>query len=190
MSIRELVLKNRSYRRFHQDQTVDRQTLVELVDLARHSASGNNWQPLKFFLSADPETNALIFPHTRWAGRLPDWPGPIEGERPAAYIVILGDKSIQDTFGVDHGIAAQSMLLGAAERGLGGCMIGSVQRVKLHRDLGLAENLHILLVVALGVPRETVVINPVGPDGEIGYWRDEDDVHHVPKRSLDDLIVN
>ena len=163
---------------------------MELVDLARHSASGNNLQPLKFFLSADPETNATIFPHTRWAGSLKDWDGPEEGERPSAYIVVLGDKDITDSFGVNHGIAAQSILLGATEKGLGGCMIGSVQRVVLHRELGLAENLHILLVIALGKPKETVVIDPLPPDGSITYWRDEKGVHHVPKRSLDELIVN
>ena len=190
MKIRELVLKNRSYRRFHQDHAIDLITLVELVDLARHSASGNNIQPLKFFLSADPETNAIIFPHTRWAGSLKDWDGPEEGERPSAYIVILGDKDITDSFGVNHGIAAQSILLGATEKGLGGCMIGSVQRVVLHRELGLAENLHILLVIALGKPREKVVIDPLPPDGSITYWRDEKSVHHVPKRALDELIVN
>jgi nitroreductase len=190
MKIRELVLKNRSYRRFYQDHRVDRDTLLELVDLARHSASGNNLQPLKFFLSADPETNATIFPCTRWAGSLKDWAGPEEGERPSAYIVILGDKDISDSFGVNHGIAAQSILLGATEKGLGGCMIGSVQRVVLHRELGLAENLHILLVIALGKPKETVVIDPVGPDGSITYWRDDESVHHVPKRSLDELIIN
>lgn len=190
MKIQELVLKNRSYRRFHQDHSIALITLVELVDLARHSASGNNLQPLKFFLSADPETNATIFPHTRWAGSLKDWDGPEEGERPSAYIVVLGDKDITDSFGVNHGIAAQSILLGATEKGLGGCMIGSVQRVVLHRELGLAENLHILLVIALGKPKETVVIEPLPPDGSITYWRDEQDVHHVPKRSLDELIVN
>ena len=190
MNIRELVFKNRSYRRFYQDHVIDRDTLKELVDLARHSASGNNLQPLKFFLSYDPDTNAKIFPHTRWAGSLKDWDGPEEGERPSAYIVILGDKTISDSFGVNHGIAAQSILLGATEKGLGGCMIGSVQRVVLHRELGLAENLHILLVIALGKPKETVVIDPVGPDGSITYWRDKDSVHHVPKRSLDVLIVN
>ena len=190
MKIRELVLKNRSYRRFHQDHAIDLITLVELVDLARHSASGNNIQPLKFFLSADPETNAIIFPHTRWAGSLKDWDGPEEGERPSAYIVILGDKDITDSFGVNHGIAAQSILLGATEKGLGGCMIGSVQRVVLHRELGLAENLHIMLVIALGKPREKIVIDPLTPDGSITYWRDEKRVHHVPKRALDELIVN
>ena len=190
MKIRELVLKNRSYRRFYQEHEIERTTLVELVDLARHSASGNNLQPLKFFLSADPETNAAIFPCTRWAGSLKDWDGPEEGERPSAYILILGDMDISDSFGVNHGIAAQSILLGATEKGLGGCMIGSVQRVVLHRELGLAENLHILLVIALGKPKETVVIDPVGPDGSITYWRDEQNVHHVPKRSLGELIVS
>lgn len=190
MNIKELVHKNRSYRRFYQDQAIERETLIELIDLARHSASGNNLQPLKYFLSADAESNAVIFPNTRWAGSLKDWDGPEEGERPSAYIIILGDKDITDSFGVNHGITAQSILLGATEKGLGGCMIGSVQRVVLHRELGLAENLHILLVIALGKPKETVVIDPVGSNGSITYWRDDKSVHHVPKRSLEELVVN
>ena len=190
MTVRKLILKNRSIRRFYQQHPVDFETLVELVDLARHSASGANKQPLKFYLSADTETNEKIFPNLRWAGYLDDWSGPKEGERPSAYIVILGDKSLSDTFGVDHGIAAQSMLLGAVEKGLGGCMIGSVQRVKLHRELGLPDDCQILLVLALGKPNETVVIESVGVDGNIKYWRDEGGRHHVPKRSLEDLIIN
>ncbi len=189
MNIQELILKNRSTRRFDERQSVDRQTLVELVELARLSASGANKQPLKFYLSADPQTNALIFPHLRWAGYLEDWPGPAEGERPAAYILILGDQRISDSFGVDHGIAAQSMLLGAVARGLRGCIIGSVARVPLSRALGLPDHLQILLAVALGAPGETVVIEPLGPDGDIKYWRDAGGVHHVPKRSLEELII-
>ena len=190
MMIKELVLKNRSFRRFYGDHVIERETLVELIDLARHSASAANRQPLKFYLSCDPETNAVIFPHTRWAGYLEDWGGPAVEERPSAYIVILGDNKISETFSVDHGIAAQSILLGAVERGLGGCMIGSVVRMKLQKELDLPDHLQILLVVALGKPRETVVIEPLGPDGNIKYWRDEAGVHHVPKRSLDELIVN
>jgi len=190
MNLRELIIKNRSYRRFHEEHTIDANTLVELVDLARHSASGANKQPLKFFLSANRETNEKIFPHLRWAGYLEDWPGPQPGERPSAYIIILGDKRISDTFGVDHGIAAQSILLGATERGWGGCIIGSIIRSKLQRALELPEHFHILLAIALGKPAETVVIEPVGPDGDIKYWRDENGVHHVPKRSLEELIIH
>jgi nitroreductase len=190
MNIRELVLKNRSCRRFHQEHAIDHDILVELVDLARHSASGSNKQPLKFFLSCDLEINAVIFPRLKWAGYLEDWSGPAEGERPSAYILIIGDQEISDSFGVDHGIAAQSMLLGATERGLGGCIIGSVQRVKLQRELRLPDHYQILLAIALGKPKETVVIEPLGPEGDIRYWRDENGVHHVPKRSLDELIIH
>jgi nitroreductase len=189
MDLRKLVLKNRSTRRFQQDYGIDRQTLVDLVDLARHSASGSNVQPLKFFLSCDAETNAAIFPYTRWAGAIKEWDGPEEGERPSAYIIILGDKKISETFGVDHGIAAQSIMLGAVERGLNGCIIGSVQRVKLQDKLNLPDRYHILLVLALGKSTETIVIDPLEPGGDVKYWHDEDSVHHVPKRSLNELIV-
>lgn len=186
----DLVRRNRSYRRFDQSQAVSRETLRDLVGLARLSATGGNNQPIKFLLSCEPETNAKIFPHTRWAGNLKDWDGPAEGERPAAYIVILGDTEISKGFGVNHGIAAQSMLLGAVEKGLGGCMIGSIDRDSLRAAIGLPDRYDILLIVALGRPAETVIIEDTGPDGDTGYYRDEQDHHHVPKRPLDELIVD
>jgi nitroreductase len=187
--IADLVFKNRSYRRFYQDTAVEMETLRRLVDLARLSASGANRQPLKFKLVCDPETNARVFPCLAWAGYLKDWPGPQEGERPSAYIVILGDTQISQGFGVDHGIAAQSILLGATEQGLGGCIIASIQKDKLRVALSIPERYEILLILALGKPKETVVVDPIGPDGDIKYWRDEDGVHHVPKRSLDEIIL-
>ena len=189
MALRDLVLKNRSYRRFHQSETVSRETSRELVDLARLSASAANLQPLKFLLASTPEETGAIFPHLAWAGYLTDWDGPAEGERPAAYIIILGDTDLRKDFGCDDGIAAQSILLGAAEKGLGGCMIGAIARDKLRAALGLPERYKILLVIALGKPHETVVLETVGADGSIEYWRDENDVHHVPKRPLDDVIL-
>ena len=187
--LKELVRRNRSYRRFYQDAPIEIETLRELVALARLSASGANRQPLKFILSCDSETNADVFPHTRWAGYIKDWPGPVDGERPTAYILILGDTEIHKSFGCDHGIAAQSIMLGATERGLGGCMIGSIDQAKLRQTLGISERYEILLVLALGKPKEQVVIEKVGPDGDIKYYRDAEGVHHVPKRSLDDLIL-
>ncbi|MDY6875516.1 MAG: nitroreductase family protein [Chloroflexota bacterium] len=189
MTLEDLVLKNRSYRRFHQQVTIDLGTLRALVNLARLSASAANVQPLKYILSCDLETNMRIFPHTRWAGYLKDWPGPTEGERPAAYIVILGDTGIRKSFGCDHGIAAQSIMLGATERGLGGCIIGSIDHDGLRQTLNVPERYEILLVLALGRPKETVVLEDVGPDGDIRYYRDAEDVHHVPKRLLDELIL-
>lgn len=190
MSFKELVLKTRSYRRFHQGTPVSLSTLRELVDLARQTASGSNIQPLKYVLSTNAVTNARIFPWAHWAGYLEDWPGPAEGERPAGYIVILGDTELRGEFNTDLGIAAQTIMLGAAERGLGGCMIGSIDHDPLRAVLGVPDRYKILLVLALGQPAETVVLEPVGPDGNIRYYRDADDVHHVPKRSLEEVIVS
>ncbi len=187
--LRDLILANRSYRRFDEHTAIGLDTLKELVDLARLSGSAANLQPLKYVLSCEPARNALIFPHLAWAGYLPDWPGPAEGERPSAYIIILGDTTISKQFGCDHGIAAQSILLGAAERGLGGCMIGSIQRDALRTALKLPKRYEILLVLALGQPAETVVLEEADPAGDIKYWRDAANIHHVPKRPLDEIIV-
>jgi nitroreductase len=189
MTIRELIIKNRSRRRFHQEEAIKPETLRELVDLARLSASVANMQPLKFLISADPQTNARIFPHLGWAGYLKDWPGPPEGERPSAYIIILGDKEIKTSFDPDQGIAAQSILLGATEKGLGGCMIGTLAKKGLGDALKIPPNYDILLVLALGKPSETVMLEEAVPDGGIRYWRDAEGIHHVPKRSLDNIII-
>ena len=187
--IRDVVRKTRSYRRFFQDRAIDLSTLRELVDLGRLSASGMNVQPLKYLLSCEPQRNARIFPHLRWAAHLTDWPGPTEGERPAAYIIILGDQEISASSGCDQCIAAQSIMLGATERGLGGCMIRGVQREALRQALHIPDRYKILLVLALGTPKEQVVVDPLGPDGDTRYWRDEQGIHHVPKRSLDEIII-
>jgi nitroreductase len=187
--LKELVRRNRSYRRFHQDVPVSLESLKEMVDLARLSASASNRQPLKYILSFEPDKNTRIFPYLAWAGYLKDWGGPKEGERPSAYIIVLGDKTISQTFGCDHGIAAQSILLGATEKGLGGCIIGSVRRSELSQELSIPDHYEILFVIAIGKPKEQVVIEPVREDGDIKYWRDEQGVHHVPKRALEEIIL-
>jgi nitroreductase len=187
--MRDLTLRNRSYRRFYQEVDIKLETLQELVDLARLSASAANMQPLKYILSCHTEKNSLIFSHLAWARYLKDWSGPCEGERPSAYIIILGDTEISRSFGCDHGIAAQSILLGATEKGLGGCMIAAIKREGLCKVLEIPPRYEILLVVALGKPKETVVVETVGPSGDIKYWRDSKGVHHVPKRLLDDIII-
>lgn len=187
--LRDLVLRNRSYRRFYQETPINRETLKELVDLARLSASAANRQPLKYALTCDASTNAKVFANLAWAGYLKDWLGPEEGERPSAYIIILGDHTISKSIDCDHGIAAQSILLGATEKGLGGCIIASVRRSELSQALAIPTEYEILLVIALGKPKELVVLEDVAVGGDIRYWRDDQGVHHVPKRLLDDVII-
>jgi nitroreductase len=189
MEITELLRVNRSYRRFHEDQPLDEATLKGLVEKTRLCPSSANRQPLKFMLACSPEERARIFPHLAWARALKDWPGPAEGQRPAGYIIILGDLEISSTFHVDSGIAAQSMLLLAVEQGLGGCMLGSIKRDALRKALNIPDRFAIALVIALGKPSETVVLEDAKSATDVVYWRDERDVHHVPKRPLDELLV-
>jgi len=191
--IKDLVGFNRSYRRFYQDEKIEKETLIELVDLARLSPSAKNIQAHKFILANEDEKNAKVFSTLAWAGYLPDWLGPVEGERPSAYITILGDKLISKDFSKDFlytnsGIVSQSILLGAAEKQIGGCIFASIQRKKLAELYQLPDHLEIMLVIALGKPKEVVIIDKMKDSGDIKYWRDNEQVHHVPKRNLEDLI--
>ncbi|AQQ72534.1 Putative NAD(P)H nitroreductase YodC [Limihaloglobus sulfuriphilus] len=187
-SFSELVKKCRSYRRFDGSHQVAKQTLIDLVGLARFTASGANLQPLKYIISSDEQKNAVIFDSLAWAGYLTDWDCPAKDERPSGYIIILNDTTIAKISGYDPGIAAQTIMLGAVDRGLGGCMFGSINRKKLSQNLKIPEKYEVLLVLAIGKPVETVVLEDA--DGDIKYYRDENQVHHVPKRTLDELILD
>jgi nitroreductase len=187
--LKEIILKNRSYRRFYQSEKIQKELLLDWIDLARVSASARNCQSLKYVLSNEESFNSRIFPLLSWAGYLSNWPGPKEGERPSAYIVLLNDTLISGNYYCDDGIAMQSILLGAVEIGYGGCIIHSVNRTKLREVLNLPEQYEIIYVVALGKPKEIVVLDEI-KDDDFKYWRDENEVHHVPKRTLQEIILD
>lgn len=188
--IKDLVLKNRTYRRFYQNERISMETLVELVDYARIASSGMNQQALKYILSNTDEMNEKIFKHLKWAGYLKDWDGPEEGEKPSAYVVVLLDKKIGKTIFWDQGIASAYILLGAVEKGYGGCTIASLNRAELAKDLNLSEDFDIVMVLTLGKPKEEVVLYEIEEGEDFKYWRDENQVHHVPKRKLNNIIVD
>ena len=192
--IKEIIKKNRSYRRFYQNHEIEKQTLINLIDLARLSPSPRNQQALKFMISNKSDMNAKIFKQLAWAGAIKTWSGPEEGERPSAYIIILGDNTIVNDrksafHEASYGIAAQSVMLGAVESGLGGCMLAAIKRKALRESLEIPEYLEILLVLALGKPKEKIVIEEMPENGNYDYWRDDNEVHHVPKRSLSEIIL-
>ncbi len=185
-----LVKINRSCRRFDNAHKIDNTTLEQFVELARNCGSAANMQPLKYILSTDDKKNDEIFSCLGWAAYLKDWKGPIKKERPTGYIVIMGDQKIANNFWCDHGITAQTILLGARAMGLGGCMFGAINIKKLKGFLHIEDHLDVKLVVALGKPVETIQIDDLGEDGSIKYWRDEKEIHHVPKRKLNDIIIS
>lgn len=185
--IKELVKKNRSYRRFYQDRKLSTEQLRELVDIARLTPSAANRQPFRYRIVCDDIENEKVYESLGFAGYLKDWDGPEEGEKPAGYIVITCPDNINCE--VDAGIVGQTMLLAATEQGFGGCFFGNVRREQLMSELGIPEGLKIVYVIAFGYPKENVVIEDIPGDGDIKYYRDENQVHHVPKKKLDDIII-
>ena len=159
--IKELVKKNRSYRRFYQEKKLTRQQLMELVETARLTPSAANRQPFKYRIVCDEEENEKVFRLLGFAGYLKDWDGPSEGEKPTGYIVITCPANVNDE--VDAGIVGQTMLLAATEAGFGGCFFGNV--------------------------KEEVVLEDIPADGDIKYYRDENQVHHVPKKRIEDIVL-
>ena len=162
-------------------------TLRELVDLARLAPCGANKQALRYYIVTQPNLRERVFPTLGWAAYLTDWMGPEAGERPTAYIIQVEDTSNACLRPVDPGFAAQNIILGAAEKGLGSCLIDNVRREELAEILGLPTGWRVVYVIALGVPAETVEIRPVDAVHGIKYWR-EGSVHCVPKRTLEDVI--
>lgn len=185
---KKLVAEARSTRRFEEEKEIGMELLRELADLGRLSPSAANLQPLKYILVNREEVREKVFACLGWAGYLKEWDGPVKGERPAGYIILLRDKDIAVKPGADEGIAAQSIFLGAASMGIKGCFIGNIKKAELAKELDIPEKYEIELVIALGYPREEVVIEEI-KEGDVKYWRDESAVHHVPKRSLSEVIV-
>ncbi|MCD7745776.1 MAG: nitroreductase family protein [Lachnospiraceae bacterium] len=193
MNLKELVKANRSYRGYDESRRVTRGELMEMVDCARLSASSVNQQPLRYYLAYEKEDVDRIQPLTKWARGLPELQLPHPGMCPTAFIVICQDTRVWEStarFTRDVGIAAQTILLSATEMGLGGCMIGNFSPKSISETLQLPECLVPLLAVAIGKPAETIVMTEIGPDEPTGYYRDENDVHYVPKRRLEDLLIN
>ena len=160
------------------------------MNLARLSASAANLQPLKYLLACEPKKNAAIFSCLAWAGYLKDWPGPAEGERPAAYIVILGTRRSPKTSAATTASRPNPSSWGPGRRVWAAACWAPSSGTGCGNCYKIPASLDILLVIALGRPRETVVLEEVGPDGSIKYWRDAQGVHHVPKRRLEDIILS
>lgn len=187
--LKDLIIRNRTCRRYHQDRPVPLDTLRELVDLARLAPSGHNRQGLKYILSNKPGLNHRINDCLTWAGYIKGWKSPPEGEKPSAFIVMVRDMGVGPMLAQDLGFAGMSILLGAAEKGLAGCFLMAVEKKRLSEVLDLGDGYEIQAVIAIGHPKEQIVLEEIGADGDVRYWRDEQGVHHVPKRSLAEIIL-
>lgn len=189
---KDLVKLNRSYRGYDETYVITKEVLLDLVDCARLSPSSVNAQPFKYFLAFEKETVRKIQSLTKWARALPDMELPHKGMCPTGFIVICQDLNIGESlarYQKDVGIVAQTILLAATEKELGGCMIGNFGAEPVKEALELDEHLMPVLIIALGKPNEQIVLKDIETGEDTAYYRDENDVHYVPKRKLSDIII-
>ncbi len=189
MNFQSLVQEARSCRRFHQDQRIGKEALEWLVDLARVAPCARNAQVLRYGIAHSEEVCASIFPHTLWAAAL-KWGGPIEGERPSGYIAILTPEGANKLVHFDAGIAAQTIQLGAQSKGIGCCILASFKQAEVHKILDVPADMEIALLLGLGIEKEERKLAAMKKADDFMYWRDENNVHHVPKRTLEDVILS
>ncbi len=191
MNITTLIKQTRTCRRFS-GSPIEMSTLKGLIELARLSGSAKNGQPWQYAAINSPKTCDTIFPHLGWAGYLPDWKGPSPEERPSAYILCLLNHDrlnvAEKHAHFDLGIASQNILLGACELQLLGCRIGAFS-AKVSKLFKMPDNLSLELIIALGEPKEHIVIEEAKDAHDIKYWRDKEHIHHVPKRPLNDILI-
>lgn len=189
--LKQLLMADRTVRRFDSSVKVSTETLRNLVDLTRYCASGRNAQPLKYVIVDSPERCTEVFPLLAWAGYYKDWGGPAEGERPAAYLVQCLDTKYGSTCLCDDGLQLQAITLGLTTLGLGGCIIKAFNAPKLAEVLDIDERFAPRYVLAIGKPAEKPVIEDMDgtEDADFKYFRTEDGTHHVPKRPLSELII-
>ncbi|MBF0524910.1 MAG: nitroreductase family protein [Deltaproteobacteria bacterium] len=190
MDVMDAIIRRRSIRRFKPDP-IPGEVLAELVNGARLSPTGANFQPLKFLVVQHPDRLAEVFAVLRWAAYVTPKRNPPEGHRPMGYIVILQDTRLKSyDVGMDVGLAAAAICFGANKFGLGACLIASADRDRLKEILNLPDYLTSKLVVALGAPDEDPVAEEMAAGAEdVRYWLDDDDRLHVPKRRLDELMI-
>ena len=188
-SFAELIRAARTCRRFEEDKRVEAATLRKMVDIVRITSSAANKQPLRYYTVSSPEACAKVFPHLKWAGALPQWPGPVEGERPTGYIVACSAHGDNLFVHFDIGIVGQTMQLLATDLGLGCCMFNNFSRDKVREALNIPEELEVSLVIALGAAKEVRKIVDAKVTDKLLYWRDDEQVHYVPKLTLDQVLL-
>lgn len=190
--IRDIVIDSRSYRSFDESKKIGKEVLTDLIDTARLCPSAINRQPLKYRLVYEKDEVEDVISITKWAGALPEKKFPPDGHHPSAFIVVCCDTSICediDSARFDAGIATQTILLQACENGFGGCIIGAFKPEEMSQKLLISKKYKPIVAIALGIPDETVLICNLPSSGSTTYYRDKANIHYVPKRALEDIII-
>ncbi|MFR9277325.1 nitroreductase family protein [Peptoniphilus senegalensis] len=190
MTLENLLEWRRTYRKFDENKLISKEDIEDILNSIKFASCANNRQYLRF-ISVENKAKVLeIFENTKWAASLPNNIGrPKEGERPVYFIAILSDEEKKLRFnGIDEGLVISNLTLLAAEKGIGSCIIGSVNDKKMREILNYENNYSCDLVVAFGYPKVKSTIKEINAGEDQAYYLDEDGNYIVPKYKIKDLV--
>lgn len=188
MSIYDLINTRRTIRKFQQ-KPIEKEKLVRMIDAARLAPSSANKQSIKYVIVSTPQKVQEIFSYTKWAGYLQGKGTPTIDQQPTAWIILLTDTEIaNDHLLNDLGAAAMTIQLAAVEEGLGTCWMGAIDRTKIAEVCEIPDRYSISTIIALGYPSEQPITEEI-KDGNIKYYKDEEGILHVPKRTLAEVLL-
>lgn len=187
MNCYEAATSRRTIRKFSQ-KPIEREMLERYINAARLAPSAANMQPLKYCIVDAPAPLSAVFDAVKWAAYIAPKGNPAENERPTAFIMVLADTTIKSSgYELDAGAAIQNILLSAWEDGIGSCWMGAIDRDAIRKILSIPEQLLIVSAIALGYKAEDSRIEPL--ESSVKYWKDADGMYHVPKRSVQDILI-
>lgn len=185
LKVYDTILSRRSIRRYKQ-KPIKFELLKKFVNAARLAPSGANLQPLEFLIVQDRNLCAQIFETIGWAGYIkPKWT-PKPEERPTAYIIIIVNNMSNPWYQRDVGLASANIILAAEEEGIGSCILCKIDKGKIKKILSIPSGKDVDSVISLGYKDEEPTVEELKDSVE--YWRDENQILHVPKRKLEDII--
>lgn len=190
MNLENLLEWRRSYRKFDESRLISKNDIDEILNSIKFASCANNRQYLRFISVENKDKVLEIFDNTKWAASLPNNIGrPKEGERPVYFIAILSDEAKKLRFnGIDEGLVISNLTLTAAEKGIGSCIIGSVNDKKMREILNYDNNYSCEIVIAFGYPKVKSTIKKINLEEDQSYYLDEDGNYLVPKYKKDDIV--
>lgn len=190
MNLENLLEWRRSYRKFDESRLISKNYIDEILNSIKFASCANNRQYLRFISVENKDKVLEIFDNTKWAASLPNNIGrPKEGERPVYFIAILSDEAKKLRFnGIDEGLVISNLTLTAAEKGIGSCIIGSVNDKKMREILNYEDNYSCEVVIAFGYPKVKSTIKEINLEEDQSYYLDDDGNYLVPKYKINDIV--
>lgn len=160
-------IRSRRNVRDYDRQPIDAPALERILEAARRAPSSRNQQAWDFVVVTERDRLRDLSKVWRYAEHVASSAATVALVAPAS-----SDADERETFQFDLGQAAMSLMLGAADQGVGSCHAAVADQQLAREVLGLPADRECMWLIALGFPAD----RPLAP------------VERPSRRSFDDVV--